>query len=204
MNNKKKVIIIAAASLIVLAIAAAAGFFAHFHSTKSRAKAEFTNALSMLEAENYKLEKKRSELKDFVSEAEFDIETKTEIGLEAEEYTTQLETIKQDVADSKKELEELTLSLEKKQEYLNQADSIKPLAEGDIISLTNSTLKCPDSIPPGRYIAEGDGNLLIYSTSNKLRISENLTKIDTGTFTFDITKGESLKATDSVTLTELQ
>lgn len=200
--DKKHIIIIAAAAVIVI-LAVSAGFFAHSHATKSQAKNNFKNELSALETENYKLEKKRSELKDSVSETESDIEAKNEIGLEAEEYINKLEATRQEVEAANQTLSNLETSIEKKQEYLKQADSIKPPVEGNILSVMSETLDCPSDISPGRYIAEGSGNLLIYNSSNKLRISENLTNIDTNSFTFDIESGESIKVTDSVTFTEL-
>lgn len=202
--GKKNIIIIAVIAVVILILAVSSVFFTYGHAVKSQAKNNFQNELSSLETENYKLEKKRSELKDYVSETESDIETKYEIGLEAEEYTSKLEAVKQEAEAAEQTLAELEASIEKKQEYLKQADSIKPLTEGNIISVTAETLECPSDISPGRYIAEGSGNLLIYTSANKLRISEILTSIDTNSFTFDIESGESVKVTDSVIFTELK
>lgn len=202
--GKKNIIIIAVIAVVILILAVSSVFFTYGHAVKSQAKNNFQNELSSLETENYKLEKKRSELKDYVSETESDIETKYEIGLEAEEYTSKLDAVKQEAEAAEQTLAELEASIEKKQEYLKQADSIKPLTEGNIISVTAETLECPSDISPGRYIAEGSGNLLIYTSANKLRISEVLTSIDTNSFTFDIESGESVKVTDSVIFTELK
>jgi flagellar basal body-associated protein FliL len=201
--QKKKLIIICIVCAVVLSLAVCAGFFAHNHALKTQAKNDFQNELSRFETENYKLEKKRSELKDSVSETELDIENKNEIGREAEEYAAQLDSVSQELEEASQNLEKLNTSIEKKQEYIKQAGSIKSPNEGEIFSVSSETLSCPSDIAAGRYIAEGSGNLLIYSTANKLRISENLTSIETNSFTFDIVKGESVKVTDSITFTEL-
>lgn len=203
MNKKIKILIISV-SAATLILAVAAGFFAHSYATKSSANERFENELSTLNADNYKLEKKRSDLKDSVSEIETDIENKNEIGFEAQEYSNQLEAIKQELETSNETFTELNDSIEKKQEYIEKADSIKTLVEGDTFSITSETLDCSADISAGRYIARGSGNLLIYNSSDKLRISENLSTIDTNSFTFDITSGESVKVTETVTLTELR
>lgn len=200
---KKKIIVIAIA-FAVLAAAAAAGFFAHNHWTAREAKAEFKKELETMLEENKQLEKKKTELKNALAQTEQSIESKNEISAEAEEYETQLERLKEELNEVNRTLTELDESIQKKKEYIEQADNIKNPTKGRSFSASDKTLNCTEDIAAGRYIAEGRGNLLIYNSSNKLRISENLSAIDTNSFTFDIAEGESVRVTESVTFTTLK
>lgn len=200
----KKKILTAAILFVVIAAAVAAGFVAHSFAASRESAAEFKSALNSLLDENEKLNQRREELKSNVSETEKNIENKNEIRIEADEYADRLNELKAQVDASNRMLTEMEASIKKKNEYIEKADSIKRLSRGRSVSLSDKTFKCPDDIAAGRYIAEGRGNLLIYNTENKLRISENLTNIDTNSFTFDIEEGESVKATESLTLTTLK
>lgn len=200
----KKKILIAVILFVVIAAAVAVGFAAHSFAVSRESAAEFKSALNSLIDENEKLEQRKEELKSNVSETEKNIESKNEIRTEADEYADRLNELKAQVDASNRTLTEMDASIKKKNEYIEKADGIKRLSRGRSVSLSDKTLKCSDDIAAGRYIAEGRGNLLIYNADNKLRISENLSSIDTNSFTFDIEEGESVKATESFTLTMLK
>lgn len=200
----KKRIIIISAVVLTLAAAAAAGFSAHWYWASLEAKAELKNELGELKEENKQLEKEKNELKNSVSETEREIESKNEISVEAREYQTELDRLQSELDEENRTLNELEESIKKKKEYIEQADKIKNQTEGRSFTASNKKLGCADDIAAGRYIAEGKGNLLIYNSSGTLRISENLSTIDTNSFTFDIADGESVKVTDTVTFTSLK
>lgn len=205
MTYYKKIIIIkisiAAALLAVIILSAV---FSHAGAVRRKAKKELKSEISLLQSENYRLEKKQSDLKDDISDIEDEIDSKNEIAEEASEYMAEYENLKAGVAEAEKSLSELNASIERKQTYLKQSKTIKKLSETEEIYVSGETLKCPADISAGRYIASGDGNLLVYNTSNSLRLSENLGSIETNSFTFDISAGESVKAAGSVTLAELK
>lgn len=202
--NMKKPILIIIASVLVAAAAVSGGFFAHDYSSAREVRSAFNSELELLLKENEELDKKKDELKNSVSETERSIDSKNEMGAEAAEYESQLETLRQKLDSANKTLTELETSIEKKKEYIDQADSIKKVTKGRSFTASDKKLECPDSISAGRYIAEGRGNLLVYNSSNTLRISENLSTIDTNSFTFDISEGEAVKVTESVTFTSLR
>lgn len=200
----KKPILIIIVSVLVAAAAVSGGFFVHDYSSAREARSAFRNELELLLKENEELDKKKDELKNSISETEQSLESKNEIGAEAAEYESQLETLRQRLESANKTLAELETSIEKKKEYIDQADSIKKVSKGRSFTSSNKKLECPEDIAAGRYIAEGRGNFLLYNSSNMLRISENLSTIDTNSFTFDIDEGESVKVTESVTFTSLK
>ncbi len=200
--NKKRLITVVAA--FVLAASVAAGYFAHGGWALFEARAAFKNELNDMKEENKQLEKEKRELKNSVSETERSIESKNEISAEAEEYQTQLDALEAELGEANRMLTEMDESIRKKKEYIEQAVKIKNQKEGRSFTAADKTLKCDDDILAGRYIAEGSGNLLIYNSSGSLRISENLSTIDTNSFTFDLADGESVKVTDRVTFTTLK
>lgn len=200
----KKRIIIISAVVLTLAASTAAGFLTHGYWASFEARAAFKNELSELKEENKRLEKEKNELKNSVSETERSIESKNEISVEAQEYQTQLDRLQSELDDANRTLNELDESIKKKKEYIEKADKIKNQTKGRSFTAANKKLDCTDDIAAGRYIAEGRGNLLIYNSSGTLRISENLSTIDTNSFTFDISDGESVKVTDTVTFTSLK
>lgn len=202
--NVKNPILIIIVSVLVAAAAVSGGFFAHDYSSAREARSAFGKELELLLKENEDLDKKKDELKNSVTETERSIESKKEIIAEAAEYENQLETLRQKLESANKTLTELETSIEKKREYLEQADSIKKMSKGRSFTASDKKLECPEDIAEGRYIAEGRGNFLIYNSSNTLRISENLSTIDTNSFTFDIGDGEAVKITESVTFTSLK
>lgn len=200
---KKKIIIIAVSAL-TFAAAIGAGFLTHSFAVSGEARAQFKSGLNSLISQNAELEQKKDDLKSEIEKNEQIIESKNEISAEADEYLNQLDTLKADVDAANRELIELDESIKKKQEYIDRSGSIKKPTKGRSVSLSGRTLNCPDDIAAGRYIASGKGNLLIYNSSKKLRISENLSTIETNSFTFDLEEGESVEATESITLTVLK
>ncbi len=200
----KKKGLITVVAVFVLAASVAAGYFTHGCWASFEARAAFKNELNDMKEENKQLEKEKRELKNSVSETERNIESKNEIAVEAEEYQTQLDALESELGEANRMLTEMDESIRKKKEYIGQADKIKNQKRGRSFTAYNKTLECDDDIQSGRYIAEGSGNLLIYNSSGTLRISENLSTIDTNSFTFDIADGESVKVTDSVTFTTLK
>lgn len=200
----KKTIITIVIAVFVAAASVSAGIFAHRISASREARLTYKNELDTLLKENKELEAKRKELKNSVTETERDIESKNEISVEAQEYETQREKLQQELDAANKTLTDLDTSIQKKKEYIEQSGNIKNPTRGRSVSASSKTLDCPDDISKGRYIAEGRGNLLVYNSSNKLRLSENLSTLDTNSFTFDIAEGESVKVTESVTFTTLK
>lgn len=200
----KKTIITIVIAIFVVAASVSAGIFAHRSSELREARLTYKNELNSLLEDNKQLEKKKNELKNSLTETEQDIESKNEISVEAQEYETQRERLQQELDAANKTLTDLDTSIQKKKEYIEQSGNIKNPTRGRSVTASSKTLDCPDDISKGRYIAEGRGNLLVYNSSNKLRLSENLSTIDTNSFTFDIAEGESVKVTETVTFTTLR
>ncbi len=188
----------------MLAVIISSAVFSHKLATKGKAKREIRAEMKVFGDENERLEQKRADLKNEISDFEEKIDSKNEVAEEAEEYMTEYENLKSGVDEAEKTLSEMNLSIERKKAYLEQSKDIKKLSEGKSVYASDKTLKCPSDIAEGRYIASGGGNLLVYNSSDSLRISENLGSIDTNSFTFDISAGESVKAAGSVTFTELK
>ncbi len=200
----KKKLITAAIAAVVLAASVAAGYFANLFAVSREASAEFRNSLNTILSDNENLENKREELRGEIKNTKQSLADKNEISSEAQEYSDKLNELKAQADTANRTLTELDATIAKKKEYIEQSGSIKRLSRGRSVTLSDKTLKCPDDISSGRYIAEGSGNLLVYNTSDKLRISENLSTIATSSFTFDLEEGESVKATESLTLTTLK
>ena len=76
---------------------------------------------------------------------------------------------------------------------LLKIETISSSAGGKRLTLKEGTYDCPGNIAPGRYTIKGTNTLLVYISSNTLKLSENLDRLDNNSFTFNIEKGEKIK-----------
>lgn len=145
---------------------------------------------------------------------------KSELSVTAAEYDQTLEDnrlLLEEVTALKEELNDYTSSIEKAKETITELDNsiaektaynenLSQLSSnnpGNTKSYTNTKLNVPSDIKAGRYKAEGKGTLMIYTIAGTLQDKQNLSIIDTHSYTFDISSGQSVKIDGTLSLTEI-
>ncbi len=156
--------------------------------------------------ENTRLASRRDILKNDVGSKTDDTDRKNELNKEITEITGEIETMKTDIDTAKNSVPEVKSRTEDARNTLNALNAGMNLSRGEAVPMEeNGILSCPESIKPGRYIAEGDGLLTIFAAAGSARVSEDLLTIDTGTYIFDLAEGERVEAqSGKITLTELK
>ena len=111
-------------------------------------------------------------------------------------YGTSESELRKKIAEAEKKISEKT-------EYLSSITDIPVEVQGEKKTLKSGEYKSPSQIKAGRYTAEGNGTIYLYTISNSLRLKENLSLINSHSYTFEITSGETLKIDGTVSITEL-
>lgn len=126
--------------------------------------------------------------------------------LEVEQITTlstELGELNTDIEDAKEKIEELDGEIESKTTYNEGLSSIVPAQPGTPQSFTDKKLNIPSDLKAGRYTADGTGKIMIYTIAGTLKDKQDLSLLDTHTYTFNIASGESLKIEGTLSLTEI-
>lgn len=159
-------------------------------------KKEFTANINSLKSEEKELTKASAAYDEILAQNTFLIEEVETLKSTHDGYVADIESAKSTIA-------ELDTIIADKQAYYDSLSGIEQETEGDSISLRTGDYKCPSSIKPGRYTAEGTGKIYFYTIANTLKDKIDLSVTDTHSYTFDITSGESIKIDGSLTLTKV-
>lgn len=162
----------------------------------SNEKAQLNEEISQLSAEKDSLTAQISSYDETLSANASEVQEIDTLSNELQTYTTDIENMKSRITEIDSQISEKSI-------YLSGLDTLPKESEGEKITLSKGEYKCPADIKAGRYRAEGSGIIYIYSIANSLTAKEDLSTIDTHSYTFDIKSGESIKIDDSVTLTEV-
>lgn len=124
---------------------------------------------------------------------------------EIEALGTTLNDYVTDIASAKDTIAELDIIIADKEAYCSSMTELQQETEGEIISLKSGDYKCPSQLKAGRYTAEGKGKIYLYSIANTLKEEAiDLATIDTHSYTFNISSGESIKIDGNVTLKKIE
>ncbi len=148
----------------------------------------------------------RAEKKQLTKEAEgYDAELKQNTMLieEVEALKTTLDEYTADIEAANNTVLELDTAISEKQAYYDSLSELEDETVSDTKTLKSGDYKCPSSIKAGRYTAEGTGKIYFYTIANTLKDKADLSTIDTHSYSFEITSGESLKIDGSVTLKKI-
>lgn len=202
--NKQKLFFFAAV-LLTLALAALAAISGIKMHISSLASADVAAQTAKITAENEQLKTRRDILAGDVGSKADDTERKDALNKQIAEMTGEIATMKNDLATAEKATAELKTRAAEVNKTLTALQNGMNPKKGQTLSVGETGLRCPLSIPSGRYIATGDGIVTIIAATGAARVSEDLLTIDTGSYTFDIAEGESVEAdSGDVTLTELK
>lgn len=157
---------------------------------------QFTSEMSALKSEKKTLKKEAAKYDNELEANNIMLEEINSLTAELTDYTTAVE-------HAKETIESLDLTINDKTAYNESLASVSPDVAGGTKSYSNDKLNIPSDLKAGRYKAEGTGTIMIYTIAGTLQDKQNLSVIDTHSYTFDILSGQSLKIEGTVSLTEI-
>ena len=159
-------------------------------------KNEMNSNISSLSAEKKKLQ---------YTAADYDkqIEDNRILFEEIQALTTELDTYTESVNSANLTITELDKTIAEKKSYNESLDSISTPTQSGTKSYKNTKLNIPQDLTAGRYKAEGSGTILIYTIAGTLEEKQNLSVLDSHTYTFNISSGQSIKIEGTVSLTKI-
>ncbi|MGN0181826.1 MAG: hypothetical protein ACI4DP_05365 [Candidatus Ornithomonoglobus sp.] len=193
MNRKKFILTIVMPVVISMLIGAIIIIFSNSFIIPPKARAVAGAEKSRLNTEMAALQKQKEAMENDIATYNNDIANKENLLAEIQERQSTLEDYKSELEETKAKIAEIDKQIEEKNNILNTLSDIKEETEGEAKVLEKGEYKCPADIAAGRYIIEGDAKIYLYSIANTLSKKEDLSTLDTHSFKFEITSGESLK-----------
>ena len=202
MTKKKLFIILLAA--FTAAASTAAGIFAFGASAKREAAARLETETTDIKADTETITAESEKIKEQISAGDADLSTRDTVNGYYMEYKKTHDSLTEEISSLQSKIEQLDRDIEAKKSETGVSDTGET-KKGKKYSLSaGESYSCPDKIPAGRYIAEGEGQLTVLNSSGAARISQNLTVAYDHTYTFDLSKGEKVRVSEDITLTELK
>ena len=187
---------------IILAAVTAGLSFAAYHFGKvynihSQASMLLNREISELNTQYNNINSQKQMLENQKKDLQSQISDKSYINKEIETSVKQTDKLTKDIQEAKNKIAVLDTQIAEKKNTLLKIEAIASAASGKRLTLKEGTYECPGNIAPGRYTISGKNTLLIYNSSNSLKISENLSRLDDNSFTFNIESGEKIRIVSS-------
>lgn len=122
---------------------------------------------------------------------------------EIQALTTELNSYTESINSAKSTIAELDKTITDKKKYNESLNSLSKETQSGTKSYKNIKLNIPQDIAAGRYKAQGTGTILIYTIAGTLEEKQNLSVLDSHSYTFNITSGQSIKIEGTVSLTRI-
>ena len=202
MTKKKLFIILLAA--FTAAASTAAGIFAFGAGAKREAAARLETETTDIKADTETITAESEKIKEQISAVDADLSTRDTVNGYYMEYKKTHDSLTEEISSLQSKIEQLDRDIEAKKSEMGNADTGET-KKGKKYSLSaGESYSCPDKIPAGRYVAEGEGQLTVLNSAGRARISQNLSVAYDHTYTFDISKGEKIRVSEDITLTGLK
>ena len=159
-------------------------------------KKQMSDNMSDLKVEKKELMRKAAEYDKTLEDNQILIDEIKALTDELNDYTENIESAQTTIT-------ELDSAIADKTAYNESLTSVSGGEIGKSKSYTNIKLQIPSDLKAGRYTAEGKGTLLIYTIAGSLREKQNLSLLDTHSYTFDIASGEAIKIEGTLSITEI-
>lgn len=159
-------------------------------------KKQMSDNMSDLKVEKKELMRKAAEYDKTLEDNQILIDEIKALTDELNDYTENIESAQTTIT-------ELDSAIADKTAYNESLASVSGGEIGKSKSYTNIKLQIPSDLKAGRYTAEGKGTLLIYTIAGSLREKQNLSLLDTHSYTFDIASGEAIKIEGTLSITEI-
>ena len=192
-------------TVVIIAATVAASFYVYKKGDSDAihelAMDKVNNDIEYLDNEYEKLESTKDQLETTIYNLKSNIDQNSYITKEIEEHEDQLADLSAQIASARASIEDLDEQIAQKEEQAQQVDSISAEAVGRAKTLKKGSYSCPDDFAEGSYRISGEsGTILVYDSSNKLRLSQSLSVLDNNEFTIQLKEKESFEVTDDVTI----
>lgn len=159
-------------------------------------KSSMNSSMSDMKKEKTNLLKKAAEYDKILEDNKLLLDEINSLTNELADYTESINNSNQTIKD-------LDTAIADKTAYNESLNSITQSTKGEKKSYTNKTLTVPLDISAGRYIAEGQGTLMIYTGTKLNDKAHDLSLTDTHSYTFDVKSGQSVKIVGTLSLTKI-
>lgn len=185
-----------AAGVVIISLNSSAVLKTEATTTIASEKKQMNEDMSKLKKEKKELSYKAAEYDKTIEENRLLLDELDALNNELNEYIKNIETAKATIA-------ELDTSITEKTQYNESLNSLSGSDEGAVKSYTNVKLDIPSELKAGRYKAEGKGTLMIYTIAGTLQDKQNLSVLDTHSYTFDVVSGQSIKIEGTLSITQI-
>lgn len=185
-----------AAGVVIISLNSSAVLKTEAATTIASEKKQMNEDMSKLKKEKKELSYKAAEYDKTIEENRLLLDELDALNNELNEYIKNIETAKATIA-------ELDTSITEKTQYNESLNSLSGSDEGAVKSYTNVKLDIPSELKAGRYKAEGKGTLMIYTIAGTLQDKQNLSVLDTHSYTFDVVSGQSIKIEGTLSITQI-
>lgn len=171
---------------------------------KTRAKAIVSEEMEQMTNELNELQKQKKELNYENADLEKQLEDNYILLEEIKVLTTELDEYVESINAANITISELDKSIAEKTQYNNNLSSLDTQKIGVSKSYSNVRLNVPSDIKSGRYRADGNGKILIYTIAGTLEDKQDLSLLDSHSYTFNISSGQYIKIEGTLSLTKLE
>lgn len=169
-----------------------------------RANAVVSNEIKQMESGIKEFEDKKISLQYTASDLDKKIENNSIILGEIQALKTESENYDTDIANAKKTIEGLDISITEKTKYSSNLDKLNNQTPSINQTYSNVKLNVPGDISAGRYTATGTGKLFIYTIANTIQEKQDLSLLPSNSYSFNISSGQYIKIEGTVTLTNIK
>lgn len=201
MKNKERIIyfsILTALTVILSAVAYSSGVKG---SIRSAASKQLNEEIALNQAEHDRLTEEKAQLETEISASSAEAQTNSEINVKMKSDEDRLAALNSQLEAAKKTNADLTQQLEEKKSLSSHVSSVSGTVKGKKTNLKAGTYSCPGDIEAGTYEISGkEGNIIVYGTDNKVRVSKNLATTEGNSYTLTLRDGERIKFDKDITI----
>ncbi len=169
-----------------------------------RAKATISNEKEQMEKDINSFEDQKISLQYTAANLDKKIEDDRILLEEILALEKELENYNNDIADANTTITQLDNSIAEKTKYNENLDKLSNQSVTSEKTYTDVKLNVPNDISSGRYTATGTGKLFIYTIANTLQEKQDLSLLDSHSYTFNISSGQYIKIEGTITLTNIK
>lgn len=193
MTKKFKIIYSLILAALTVLLAFVMYYFGNTLSINRKASAKLDREIIQLKADYDKKDSEKKLLERQKNELAKQINENAAISKEIEASIKQIDQTKANIETAKTKITELEKETQEKKDALSKLEKITKSTFGKKLSLGAGLYYCPSDLSEGRYTISGNDTLLVYAKTNQLIISEDLSRLEGNSFTFDLEKGQRVK-----------
>lgn len=149
------------------------------------------------------LQKQKKDLEYTAADLDKKLEDNRILLEEITALNTELDGYNESITSANETIAELDKAIQGKTKYNDSLNNLDSQVSGTTKKYTNIKLNVPSDINAGRYKAEGTGKLYIYTIAGTLEDKQDLSILDSHSYSFNINSGQYIKIEGALSLTEI-